>query len=102
VSSGSSHRLELGRALFEEGGRALLLVVRGGAQAEIGGFECEALALAGVHSLIDRFERQPHRDRRVGHDLLQDLLGARDEIRRRHDFVDEPDAVRLLRADHSG
>ena len=32
--------------------------------------------------------------------LLQDRFGARDQIGRRNDFVDEPDAIGLLRADH--
>ena len=46
------------------------------------------------------FERKLDRDRGVGGDLFEDCLGARDQISGRHDFVDEPDAVGLLRADH--
>ena len=33
-------------------------------------------------------------------DLLQDRFGARDQVGGRNDFVDQPDAVGLLRADH--
>ena len=32
--------------------------------------------------------------------FLQDCFGARDEVGRRNDLVDEPDAIGLLRADH--
>ena len=36
----------------------------------------------------------------LGKDLLQDCLGACDQISGWNDFVDEPDAIGLLRADH--
>src|SRR5215469_5564023 len=61
---------ELRGALFEEGGRALFLVLRPGAQAEVGGFEDEALALAGIHSLVNRLERLLDSDRSVRSDQL--------------------------------
>src|SRR5262245_637177 len=48
---------ELRGALFEEGGRAFLLVFRRGAQPEVGGFQRKALALARVQSLVRRVER---------------------------------------------
>src|SRR5438552_16888502 len=54
----SSSPAELGRALLEEGDRALLLVLGGGAQAEVGGFQQQALALARLHSLVRRLERE--------------------------------------------
>src|SRR5262245_36260596 len=63
---------ELGGALLEEGRRAFLLVLRPGAQAEVGGFQREALALARVQSLVHRLERKLDSDRRVRGDHLQD------------------------------
>src|SRR6516164_5279247 len=63
---------ELGGALLEEGRRAFLLVLRPGAQAEVGGLQREALALACVQSLVHRLERKLDSDRRVRGDHLQD------------------------------
>src|SRR5262249_40434888 len=100
VSADSSPSVELGCAFFEEGRRALLLVFRSGAQAEVGGLQREALALARVHPFVDRLERMLDGDRRVGDDLLEDRFRTRDQVRGRDDFVDEPDAPGLLRADH--
>src|SRR5262245_65800927 len=96
----ASPSVELGCALLEEGRRALLLVLRPGAQAEVGGFQREALALARVHPLVDRLERMLDGDRRVGGDLLEDRFRTRYQVHGRDDFVDEPDAEGLLRADH--
>src|SRR5258705_1701508 len=75
----SSSPAELGRALLEEGGRALLLVLGGGAEAEVGSLEQQAFALARVHSLVRCLKRELDGDRCVGSDLLQDRLGARDQ-----------------------
>src|SRR5579859_2231734 len=91
---------ELRCALLEEGGRALLLVFGSGAQAKIGRLEQHALVLARLQSLVHRIERELHRHGGVGSDFPQDCLGARQQIRRGHDFVDESDAVSFLRADH--
>src|SRR5215467_4502311 len=92
--------VEVGCALFEEGRRAFLLILRPGAQPEIGGFQRKALALARVHSFVDRLERMLDGDRRVRGDLFEDRFRTRDQVRGRDDFVDEPDAPGLLRADH--
>ena len=101
MPAGVFHRpLELRRALFEEGGRALLLVLGRGAEAEVGSLEQQAFALARLHPFVCRLERELDGDRSVGGDLLQDRFGARDQISRRNDLVDEPDAIGLLRADH--
>src|SRR5882762_11796428 len=92
--------VELGRAFFEEGRRALLLVLGRGAEAEVGRLEQQPLALARLQPFVHSFERQLDGDRSVGGDPLQDGLGAPDELGRRHDLVDQPDAKGLLRADH--
>ena len=89
-----------GARFLEEGGRAFLLVLGCGAEAEIGSFEQQAFALARLHPLVRRLERELDGDRSVGGDLLQDCLGARDQIGGRNDLVDQPDAIGLLRADH--
>src|SRR5215472_9730200 len=68
-------------------GRAFLLVLRPGAQAEIGGFEDEALALTCIHSLVHRFERLLDCDGSVRSDHLQDGFCTRDEIGRRNDLI---------------
>ena len=47
-----------------------------------------------------RLRAPVYRDRGVRIDLVQDGFGPRDEICRRHDFVDQADAVGLLCADH--
>src|SRR3954447_827858 len=49
--------VELRRALFEEGGRALLLVLGCSAEAEVGSLEQQAFALARFHDLVCSFER---------------------------------------------
>src|SRR5260221_659387 len=95
----ASPAAELRRAFFEEGGGAFLLVFRCRADAEIGRFERKPLGLAGVHPLVDRFQRELYGDRRVGGDLLQDRLGASDEIGRGDNFVDEADAIGFLGGD---
>src|SRR3984893_10870306 len=96
----SSPSAELGGAFLEEGGRAFPLVLGGGAEAEVGSFEQQALALARVHSLVRCLERELDGDRSVRSDFPQNGLGARDQIGGRNDFVDQPDAIGLLRADH--
>src|SRR5215831_3874586 len=90
---------ELGGALFEEGRRAFLLVLRPGAQAEVGGFQHKALALARVQSLVHRLDRLFDSDRSVRSDHLQDRFRTWYEIGRWNDLVDKPDAIGLLRAD---
>ena len=85
----------------EESRGAFLLVLRSGAQSEIGGFEGETFALARLHSLVDGVERISDGERRVGDDLIQDCFRTRDQIDGWDDLVDEPDAVGLLGADHS-
>src|SRR5215469_254187 len=100
ASGAYSPSVEPGCAPFEEGRRALLLVLGRGAQPEIGGFQREALALARINSLVDRVERISDGHRRIGGDLLEDRFRTRDEVRSGNDLVDEPDAEGLLRADH--
>src|SRR5258705_2268082 len=95
----SSASVELRRAFLEEGGGAFLLVFRCRADAEIGRFERKPLGLAGVRPLVGRFQRELYGDRRVGGDLLQDRLGASDEIGRGDNFVDEADAIGFLGRD---
>src|SRR5262249_47320565 len=95
-----SASVKLRCALLEESGRPLLLVLRPGAQPEIGGLQRKALALARVHSPVDRLERMLDSDRRVGGDLVEDRFRTRDQLGGRNDFVDEPDTPGLLRADH--
>src|SRR5271154_4153825 len=60
---------ELGCTLFEEGGRALLLVVGSGAEAKIGRLEQQALILARLQSLVHSGERELHSHRRIGCDF---------------------------------
>src|SRR3954447_25502574 len=92
--------MELRRALFEEGGRALFLVLGCGAQAEVGGLEQRAFALARLQTLVRHLERELDGNGSVGGDFLQDGFGAPDEISRRNELVDETDTIGLLRCDH--
>src|SRR5260370_1419409 len=91
---------KLRHALFQESRCAFILVFRRSAQAEIGRFEQQALALARLQTFVHCFEGKLDCDRAVRRDLLQDCLGASDQLSRRHNFIDEPDAIGLLRADH--
>src|SRR5882762_6372254 len=91
---------ELGWTLFKEGGRALLLVFGSGAEAKVRSLEQQALVLARLQSLVHGGERELHRHGGVRRDFLQDCLGTCEQIRCRHDFVDESNAVSLLRAYH--
>src|SRR5271154_274379 len=70
---------ELRCTFLEEGGGAFLLVFGGGANAEIGGLQGKALALAGLEPLVRSHQREFYGDRRVGHDLLQDSFGTVDQ-----------------------
>src|ERR1700751_2790712 len=58
----NSASVKLRRAFLEEGRCAFLLVFRCRADAKIGRFERKPLGLAGVHSLVGRFQRELHRD----------------------------------------
>ena len=88
--------MELRGALFQEGGRALVLVFRRGAEAEVGSLEQQAFTLAGLHALVGRFEREPDCDGSVGGDSFQDGFCACEEVSRGNDLVDKPDAIGLL------
>src|SRR5580704_473626 len=92
--------VKLRNAFLEESRRALLFVFRCRAEAEIGSFQQQAFALARLHSLVRCLERELHRDRSIGSDFCQDRFSASDEVIWRNDFVDEPDAIGFLRADH--
>src|SRR6202171_5274678 len=96
-AAAASPTSKLRRTFLEEGGGAFLLVFGGGANAEVGSFQCKAFALAGLHPLVRSFQRKLHSDRRIGHDLLQDRLGAIDQAGRGNDFIDEADAIGFLR-----
>src|SRR3954464_8694429 len=86
-----SPSVELRRALCEEGRCALLLVLGRRAETEVGGFELHALALARVHALVCRLERELDGDGSVGRDLREDSFGPRDQIGRRNDLINKPD-----------
>src|SRR5689334_13366579 len=75
----TSLSLELRRALLEEGGGAFSLVVGAGAQAEERCLQRLTFVLAGLHSLVHRFERILQGNRSVGEDLRQNRFGAFDE-----------------------
>src|SRR5882757_8989153 len=92
--------VELRRSLFKESRRALLLVFGSGAKAEVGRLEQNPLALARLQPFVHSFKRELDSDRGVGSDLVQDRFGACDEIGRRNDLVDKPDAMGFLRTDH--
>src|SRR5258708_9019357 len=98
-AAAASPTSKLRRTFLEEGRGAFLLVFGGGANAEVGRFKRKPLGLAGVHPLVGRFQRELYGDRRVGGDLLQDRLGASDEIGRGDNFVDQADAIGFLRRD---
>src|ERR1700750_3144653 len=63
---------EVGGAFFQEGRRALLLVLGRRAEAEVESLQQQALALARVQPLVRRLERELDGDRSVRSDLLQD------------------------------
>jgi hypothetical protein len=92
--------VELGRSLFEEGRRALLLVFGRRTEAKIGSFEQQPFALAGLQPFISNLERELDRNRGVGGDLFDDCFGTRDQISGRNDFVDEPNAIGLCGVDY--
>src|SRR5262249_44995021 len=92
--------LESRGALFEKRRRAFLLVVRRGAEAEVGRLEPLALVQARFQPSVHSLERVPDANRRVREDLREDRFGAGDQSGGWHDLVDEADAIRLGRADH--
>src|SRR5713226_3239564 len=88
---------ELRCTFLEEGGGAFLLVFGGGANAEVGSFQGKAFALAGLQPLVRGLQRELHSDRRVGCDRLQDGLGTVNQAGCWNDFVDQANAIGLLR-----
>src|ERR1700722_7767746 len=60
---------ELRWALFQEGGRALLLVFGSGAEAKVRSLEQQALVLARLQSLVHSGERELHRHGAVRRDF---------------------------------
>src|SRR2546425_346446 len=81
-----------GRPLLEEGPRALpvVLAVEGG-DAQV----AQVLPVGGADSLEDRLDlglRAAYRERRVGRDLLQVVVGVRLELRGGNQPLDEADA----------
>jgi len=67
---------KLRRTLLEEGGGAFLLVFGGGANAEEGGFQHKAFALARLHPLVCRLKREADGDGSVGGNFPKDGLGV--------------------------
>src|ERR1700757_517601 len=95
----SSPSAESRHALFEEGGRAFILVFGGSAKAEVGSLQQQTFALARFDTFVCRLKCELDGDGGVGGDSLQDRLSARDKIRGRNDLVDESDPISLLGAD---
>src|SRR5258708_7876189 len=95
-----SARMELCGTLLQKGLRPLFLVFGSCAESEQRSFQRLAFGLARLQSLVHRLERVLHRERSVGENLLQDRFGARDQLGRRNDVVDEADPIGFLRADH--
>src|SRR6266436_3572263 len=92
--------LEFCGALFEKCGRPLFHVLCGGEQAEVIRLEQQALVERHLQALIDGFHGQPYSQRPHREDTPHHLLGFSEEIRGRHDLVDQPNPVGLLRVDH--
>src|SRR5258708_32332178 len=78
VMSISLAAAELGCALFEEGGRALLFVFGCGAEAKIGRFEQQALVLARFQSIFHSGVRELHSYGGVGRGFTYANLGNSD------------------------
>src|SRR5882672_11432012 len=93
----ASPPLEARRALFQECSRSFLLVLGCGAEPEVRGLKQQAIALARLQSLVDRLEREPDGDGRIGGDLLHDLFGARDKVCGRYHLIDQAHAIGVLR-----
>src|SRR4029079_10212784 len=51
-------------------------------------------------TLVGRVECELDGNRGIGSDLSQNGLGARNEVSRSNNLVDEPNAISFLRADH--
>src|SRR5947209_20157781 len=83
----TSSTLKLGRALFEKGGSALLLVLGRCAKAEVGSLQQQALALARFNSFVRCLERECDGIWSVRSTLLKDGFVASDQMRRRNDLV---------------
>src|ERR1700730_524989 len=96
-AAAASPTSKLRGTFLEEGGGAFLLVFGGGANAEIGSFQCKAFALAGLQPLVRGLQRELHSDRRIGHDLLQNRFGTVNQAACINHFVDEADAIGFLR-----
>src|SRR6202166_4762639 len=96
-AAAASPTSKLRRTFLEEGGGAFLLVFGGGANAEVGSFQCKAFALAGLQPLVRRLQGELHGDRRIGRYLLQNRLGAVNQAGCSNDFIDEANAIGFLR-----
>src|SRR5258708_33403473 len=67
-AAAASPTSKLRRTFLAEGRGAFLLVFGGGANAEVGSFQCKAFALAGLQPLARRLQRELHGDRNGGRD----------------------------------
>src|SRR5258707_3863760 len=73
-AAAASPTAKLRHAFLEEGGGAFLLVFGCGTNAEIGGLQGKAFALAGLQPPVRGLQRELHGDLRVSRDLLQNRL----------------------------
>src|SRR6185312_1400658 len=88
------------RALLEERLHPLAHVVRGGQEAEVGGFDLEAGVEREVIAAVHGFDAERNRDGSERDDLPQHPLGFGEKVGCGHDLVDQPDAVRFGGVDH--
>src|ERR1700688_670832 len=95
-AAAASPTAELRCTSLEEGGGAFLLVFGGGANAEVGCFQCKGFAFTGLQPPVHRLQGELHSDRRISHDLLQNRLGTVNQAGCRNDFIDEANAIGFL------
>ena len=85
--------LKLRRAFLEESRCTFSLVVGRGTDCEKRGFDEQAFGHARLQSFIDRFKRVLHAKGSVRDDLLQHSFGTLDDLRVRHQFIYQTNAV---------
>src|SRR5579862_580512 len=92
--------LKLRCALLQKRCSPFLFIFGRAGNAKQYGFEIQALAQAHLHALVYGFHYVLYSQRSVRNNLRRYRLGARNQLTRSHNFIDQPDAMRFLSRDH--
>src|SRR5260370_39191635 len=92
--------LKLSRSLLQESRCPFRLILGSTANAKQSSLQKRPFGQSHLHPLINRLHSVLHRQRSVRDDLSRNRLLPRNQLRRRHHFIHQPNPMRFLRRDH--